>query len=136
MAAPSDLIRSERKDACTADGCAHVHSYTADDTRWCWPGPAEPRRAIDVEFRDAPPAQLLAKLPSGGDFWHEWTRLEVVAKLTDTPALTLLGRGLLGAPVPTEITVETHNFDGFTASFGWLGDFDPVLCSSTNTELD
>lgn len=118
MAAPSDLVRSARKDACPATGCAGVHSYTADETRWCWPGPSHPPRALDVELRTTPPTHLAVRLPDGIDFWRAWTELEVIAKLSDTPVLTLLGRGLLGAPSPAWLQVGFAEWDDVVACFG------------------
>ncbi len=104
MAAPSEqhLIRSRRDLPCP-DGCTLIHSYTSDDTRWCLRAPGW--GALDVERSTTPPPALAARLTSDEDFWRAWTRLEVVAKLTDTPVLTLLGRGLLGSPEPGHVEV-------------------------------
>lgn len=98
----------------------HLHSYTDDDVRWCWrpealPGPG----AIDVELPTTPPPPLAARLQGDEDFWRAWTRLEVVAKLTDTPVLTLVGRGQLGLPAPEGIVVEHRVVDGAVVCVGY-----------------
>ena len=121
-AAPSDstLITSRRGTTCPG-GCLHIHSDTTDGRRWCWrPARPEPgvRYAVDVELTANPPAALARRLPSGEDFWRAWTRLEVVAKLLDTPVLTLLGRGELGAPAQAGISVEYVELDGALACLG------------------
>lgn len=85
-------------------GCGSVHSYTADGARWCWQGAVRGRDAIDAEVATAtPPPHLARRACDVDDFWAEWTRLEVVAKLTDTPVLALLGRHGLPTPVPAGI---------------------------------
>ncbi|MDU7361556.1 MAG: hypothetical protein E7L00_10165 [Propionibacteriaceae bacterium] len=121
-AAPSDfaIITSRRGTSCSG-GCLHIHSYTADGIRWCW-RPARPERrvryAVDVELEVAPPPALARRLRTDEDFWRAWTRLEVVAKLLDVPALTLVGRGQLGAPPPLGISIEYVELDGALACLG------------------
>lgn len=121
-AAPSDstLITSRRGTNCPG-GCLHIHSYTSDGLRWCWrPARLEPgvRYAVDVELEVAPPPALARRLRTDEDFWHAWTRLEVVAKLLDTPVLTLVGRGQLGAPAPPGISIEYVELNGALACLG------------------
>lgn len=121
-AAPSDsaLITSRRGTHCPG-GCLRIHSYTSDGIRWCWrPTRLEPgvRYAVDVELTTEPPAALARRLHSDGDFWHAWTKLEVVAKLLDTPVLTLVGRGELGTPAPPGISIEYVELDGALACLG------------------
>ncbi|WP_296140719.1 hypothetical protein [uncultured Tessaracoccus sp.] len=98
-------MTSRRGEACP-DGCQGVHSTTADGVRWCWRPDGGAPAAIDVELRREPPPHLASRLRSDEDFWLAWTRLEVVAKLTDTPVVTLLGAGALGSPAPAGITVR------------------------------
>ena len=121
-AAPSDstLITSRRDTHCPG-GCLHIHSYTSDGLRWGWrPARLEPgvRYAVDVELTTEPPAVFARRLRSDEDFWHAWTKLEVVAKLLDTPVLTLVGRGQLGAPAPPGISIEYVELDGALACLG------------------
>ncbi|NLE97499.1 MAG: hypothetical protein GX596_05860, partial [Propionibacterium sp.] len=98
-------MRTPRSARCP-QGCTGVHSYTSDDVRWCWPGAMPGRQALDVELvTDTPPA-VAAGYPDAVTFFRAWTQLEVVAKLTDTPALTLVGRGCLGQPPPAGVEVE------------------------------
>lgn len=99
------LIRVPRADTCP-EGCTGVHSYTGDDMRWCWPGATPGLEAFDVELTSTPPPAVASRYDGDEDFHRAWTRLEVVAKLTDTPVLTLLGRGLLGEPAPEGVQVE------------------------------
>lgn len=112
------LIRVPRAEPCP-EGCTGVHSHTSDDVRWCWPGATPGREAFDVELVSTPPPALAARYDDDEEFHHAWTRLEVVAKLTDTPALTLLGRGELGAPAPRGVEVEyLDGFDGAVVCIG------------------
>lgn len=76
------------------------------------------RYAVDVELEVAPPPALARRLRTDEGFWHAWTRLEVVAKLLDVPALTLLGRGELGAAAPPGIHIEYAQLDGALACLG------------------
>ena len=98
------MLPATAHDAPCVTGCTRVHSYTADGTRWCWQGAVRGRAAIDAEVSTvAPPPHLAARARDVDDFWVEWTRLEVVAKLTDTPVLALLARHGLPTPVPEGI---------------------------------
>lgn len=100
------LPDTTRGDACVA-GCTGVHSYTHDGARWCWPGAEPGREAMDAEITTVePPEHLSRRLHRGDDFWVVWTGLEVVAKLTDTPALSLLARHGLPTVVPTGISLD------------------------------
>lgn len=98
-----DLVRRPvrtRADSCP-DGCRGLHSYTASSERWCWRPEGDGEFALDVELTTvAPPAAVARRLPPGVDFWEAWTRTEAIAKLTDTPVLTLLGRHGLQPPLP------------------------------------
>ena len=76
------------------------------------------RYAVDVELKVAPPPALAWRLRTDEDFWRAWTRLEVVAKLLDVPALTLVGRGELGAAAPPGIHIEYVQLDGALACLG------------------
>lgn len=70
-----------------------MHSYTARQERWCWRPRGGGKHAFDVELCDREPPEPVVRhlqVTPGQDFWQAWTRLEVVAKLTDTPVLTLL----------------------------------------------
>lgn len=87
-------------------GCTAVHSYTADGARWCWPGAERGTAAVDAEIATDPPPHVAARAGAVDDFWEEWTRLEVVAKLTDTPALALLARHGLPTPVPAGMELD------------------------------
>lgn len=71
-----------------------------------------------MELTAEPPVVFARRLHSDDDFWHAWTKLEVVAKLLDTPALTLVGRGELGAPAPPGISIEYVELDGALACLG------------------
>ena len=71
-----------------------------------------------MELTTEPPAALARRLRSDEDFWHAWTKLEVVAKLLDTPVLTLVGRSELGAPPPSGISIEYVELDGALACLG------------------
>jgi hypothetical protein len=120
VAAPSEatIVRVPRSQRCP-DGCTGVHSYTSDDVRWCWQGADPARQALDAELTTSPPPPSLASRYAGDeDFWRVWTRLEVVAKLTDTPVLTLLGRGELGRPAPPGISVSHLERDGAVIALG------------------
>lgn len=110
------LPHRPRGSACE-DGCTGVHSYTADDTRWCWAGAQRGRHAVDAERIAIPPPHLTARAP-GLDFWRAWTELEVVAKLTGTPVLALLYRQGLGAPTPPGIIVEHRRQGEFHCCLG------------------
>ena len=60
--------------------------------------------AIDAEIeRRVPPA--LARRYGAADFWRRWTRLECLAKLTDTPVV-LLRAALAGTGDPDPRGVE------------------------------
>lgn len=87
-----------RTGLCPA-ACGQVHSYTSDLVRWCWLHATRGVHALDVELNSAPPA-LIRRQFDGTDreFWRAWTGLEVTAKLTDVPALTLLRNGELHHP--------------------------------------
>ncbi|WP_093248223.1 hypothetical protein [Tessaracoccus oleiagri] len=112
------IVRVPRGERCP-DGCTGVHSYTSDGIRWCWQGADAAREAIDVELPTAPPpAAVAARYEGDEDFWLAWTRLEVVAKLTDTPMLTLVARGDLGRPAPSDIAVEHLFLDGAVVALG------------------
>ena len=111
------IVRVRRDEPCP-DGCTGVHSYTSDGIRWCWQGAGPAREAIDVELPTAPPPALTARHDGDEDFWLAWTRLEVVAKLTDTPVLTLVARGVLGRPAPSDIIVEHLFVDGAVVALG------------------
>lgn len=113
------VVDMPRQEDCPA-GCTGVHSYTDDGRRWCWVGAPSGRAALDVELRRDPPAPLARRLPRGADFWAAWTHLEVAAKLTDTPVLTLIGRGLLGAPGPDEIAFSSFDTAEFSMCLGRL----------------
>lgn len=77
----------------------HPASYDWKNTRFVW-RPAHvagTRFAFDVERLDtpAPQLELPCELP---DFLRAWTRLEVLAKLTDEPVLALARREALSVP--------------------------------------
>ena len=76
--------------------------------------------AVDVELTAEPPAVFARRLHSDDDFWRAWTKLEVVAKLLDTPVLTLVGRGELGAPPPSDINIEYVELNGALACLGCM----------------
>lgn len=96
-----------RRGAPCVVGCTGVHSYTHDGTRWCWPGAQRGRQGLDVEVVTHDPPEHLARRAHGvADFWTAWTALEVVAKLTDTPALALFSRHGLRVPVPDGVRLE------------------------------
>lgn len=102
-----------------AEGCSGIHSYTADDTRWCWAGASRGRHAIDAELTVADPPPHLARRAVGLDFWPSWTQLEVVAKLTDTPSLALLSTHGLGAPLPDGVHVRHETHGDTLVCLGW-----------------
>lgn len=77
----------------------HPASYDWKNTRFIWQPAhiAGTRFAFDVERLDTPPPDLSlpCELP---DFLRAWTRLEVLAKLTDEPVLALARREALTVP--------------------------------------
>lgn len=93
-----------------------VHSYLPDGTQACWRVRAPGRFAVDVETIGVPPPHLAARAGEG-DFWRDWVVAEVVAKLTDTPILTLAAGGLPVA-VPSGIDVVLATDGGVVACFG------------------
>ena len=112
------LPATPRGTACR-DGCTGVHSYTADGTRWCWVGAVRGTHAIDAELTTNPPPEVLRRRFDGPDFWRAWTALEVVAKLTDTPALARLSTHGLGAALPPGVTVVHHRLGDTLVCLGW-----------------
>ena len=111
------IVRVRRDEPCP-DGCTGVHSYTSDGIRWCWQDADPAREAIDVELPTAAPPAVGARYDGDEDFWVAWTRLEVVAKLTDTPMLTLVAQGHLGRPSPPDIAVEHLDLEGAIVALG------------------
>lgn len=81
-----------RSDPCSAD-CTGVHSYTSDGMRWCWQDADPKHNAIDAEIIEVPPPALKKRHTGPECFWRAWTRLEVVAKLTNVPAALLVASG-------------------------------------------
>lgn len=119
VAVPSDpvIVRVPRDERCP-DGCTGVHSYTSDGIRWCWQGADPAREAIDVELPTATPRAVGSRYDGDEDFWLVWTRLEVVAKLTNTPILVLVARGGLDRPAPEDIAIEHVSIDGAIVALG------------------
>lgn len=73
-----------------------AHSWTADGRRVCWrpalpPGTAV---AVDAELADQPvPPSLHRRHPVAAEqFWRDWTRTEVAAKLAGIPVLVWIAR--------------------------------------------
>ncbi|WP_157571081.1 hypothetical protein [Nocardioides insulae] len=76
-----------------------VRSHLDDGRVVAWIGPeARGEIAIDAERERPVPPALGARL--GRDqFWQRWTRLEVIAKLTDVPVIGLLPPASTTTPV-------------------------------------
>lgn len=86
-----------------------LHTYPDEFERWCWRTGRSGSFAIDAEHLSRPLPSALVRFQPGAsrtDFWTAWTRLEVVAKLSDTPAVLLLKSGGLDGPLPPGVTIE------------------------------
>jgi hypothetical protein len=93
---------------------ALTRSHLSDGRVVGWYG--EPGVVIDAELdRPVPPA--LAARHGEARFWQRWTRMECVAKLTDTPA-ALLQRDLDQPPPDGLHLVTLDPFDGIVVSIG------------------
>lgn len=121
MPSTADIVRSAGRGVACPGGCRRAHSYAPSGERWCWRPPTAAGGAIDVEAADAaPPPHLLRRLgaPAPG-FWHAWTRLEVIAKLTDTPVLTLLRDAGPRPAVPEGFRLEHLRVDDHLCCVAW-----------------
>lgn len=83
-----------------------VRSHLDDGRVVAWRGAGvRGQVAIDAERIRPVPRALAARL--GEDAWGRWTRLEVVAKLTDTPVVLLLPAPGAAERRPDDIRLRT-----------------------------
>jgi hypothetical protein len=96
--APSEPITAVRLEADlvvgTPEALTHLalRSHLSDGLCVAWAGRL-PVLAVDAERDRLVPAALAARFGTD-DFWGRWTRLECVAKVTETPVALLLGTTL------------------------------------------
>ncbi len=99
--------------------CGHVHSYTADGVRWCWLHATRGVHAIDVELNNSPPERLRGQFDgTDREFWRAWTGLEVTAKLSGVPALTLVRNGELNQPRVRGLKLRYYETDSAVVCLG------------------
>ena len=113
MAAPSELAALLRvgTDAELSGYAARSHLSDGRIVAWTGPaGPGHPAVAIDAELDRPVPAALAARFGVEA-FWERWTRLECLAKLTDTPVLLLQAEGL-DPDLPPGAEVTTLRIEG------------------------
>jgi len=117
----ADIVRSAGRGVACPAGCRRAHSYTSSGERWCWRPATAARGAIDVESTAAaPPPHLLRRLGTTEPrFWPTWTRLEVIAKLTDTPVMTLLRTAGPEPAAPEGFHLEHLRIDGHLCCVAW-----------------
>lgn len=106
----------------TADcpsACGKVHSYTADQMRWCWLDATRGVHAVDVELNNSPPERLRRQFDgTDREFWRAWTALEVTGKLIDVPVLMLVRDGELNTPRARDLKLHHCETDNVTVCFG------------------
>jgi len=93
------------------EALAHLtrRSHLSDGRCVAWAG-SGPVLAVDAELDRPVPAALAARF-GVEDFWGRWTRLECVAKVTDTPVALLLGT-TLAAPDLADARLSTLRLPG------------------------
>lgn len=114
----------------------HPDGHLDDYPEGALPGPSfsgVARIAVDAERLAQPvPRALRSQYDAADDreFWFRWTRAEVLAKLTDTPILTMLGsHGLPPVDGPDAASVsgaapgahlDTVAISGLAVTCGWI----------------